>query len=148
MAEMDDLYTYEYSHQWIHSTPGTVCTGDAGNICTTSAGSYIRLYKHFMDFTFTQERDLGGRMSSLQHTPAASHYYAKTGLYSMLGSETSSSSHNVQTVYSFIRGAAKQYGSSVYGQVSVFTTALVLSIHEMIYTYIPFEIREGIAASL
>ena len=78
-------------------------------------------YKNFMDFNHALELDVGGRMTSLQHTPAASHYYAKTGLYSMLGAETSSSSHNVQTVYSFIRGAAKQYGSSVFGQVSVFT---------------------------
>jgi len=100
-----------------------VCTGDAGNVCSTTPGSYIRLYKNFMDFNLAQETDLGGKMTSLQHTPAASHYYAKTGLYTMLGSETSSSSHNVQTVYSFIRGAAKQYGSSVLGQVSVFSTS-------------------------
>jgi hypothetical protein len=59
-------------------------------------------------------------MASLVHTPWATHYYHKTGLYSTGGAETSSSAQNVQSVYSFIRGAARQYGTAVFGQVSVF----------------------------
>lgn len=53
-------------------------------------------------------------MASLVHTPWATHYYHKTGLYSTGGAETSSSAQNVQSVYSFIRGAARQYGTAVF----------------------------------
>ena len=58
-------------------------------------------------------------MTSLVHSPWAPHHYHKTGLYFSGGSETSSSAQNVQTVYSFLRGSAKQYGLTVYGQVCV-----------------------------
>ena len=70
-------------------------------------------------------------MTSLVHSPWAPHHYHKTGLYFSGGSETSSSAQNVQTVYSFLRGSAKQYGLTVYGQACVpiqsFTLILTLS---------------------
>jgi hypothetical protein len=106
MGEQDDRYTYSYSLQ------GVLAAG---------SGSYFDQYKRFRDWSDQLEFDSGGTMSSLQHSPWSSHYYFKTGLYATGGSETASSAHSAQTVYSFLRGAAKQYGLAVYGQVSVFS---------------------------
>jgi hypothetical protein len=106
MGEQDDRCTYSYSLQ------GVLAAG---------SGSYFDQYKRFRDWSDQLEFDSGGTMSSLQHPPWSSHCYFKTGLYATGGSETASSAHSAQTVYSFLRGAAKQYGLTVYGQVSVFS---------------------------
>ena len=105
MGEQDDRYIYSYSLE------GVLAAG---------SGSHFEQFRRFRDFSDEIERSSGGTMASLVHSPWATHYYHKTGLYSTGGSETSSSGQNAQSVYSFIRGAAKQYGTTVYGQVSVF----------------------------
>jgi hypothetical protein len=105
MGEQDDRYIYSYSLE------GVLAAG---------SGSHFEQYRRFREFSDEIERSSGGTMASLVHSPWATHYYHKTGLYTTGGSETSSSGQNAQSVYSFIRGASKQYGTTVYGQVSVF----------------------------
>ena len=106
VGEQDDRYTYSYSLQGVL---------DAGS---SSDWAQFKRWRDYFDF---MEHNLGGTLASLLHTPTAAHHYHKTGLYSSTGGETASSAKNVQTLYSFLRGSAKQYGLAVYGQVSVFS---------------------------
>lgn len=48
------------------------------------------------------------------------HYFAHTGLYSLLGSESAQGLPNDQLYYSFLRGAAKQYGNLWWASASIF----------------------------
>merc|ERR1719171_2033068 len=55
-------------------------------------------------------------LNSLYYT----HYFAQTGLYSLLGSESAQGLPNDQLYYSFLRGAAKQYGNLWWATPSIY----------------------------
>ena len=74
----------------------------------------------FRDFSFNIEYKAIGRLSALASTVYGVHHWLKTGLYTIAGAETSQSNGNAQVLYAFVRGAAKQYGTLWFGQVSIF----------------------------
>ena len=74
----------------------------------------------FRDFSWNIEYKALGSLSALASTVYGVHHWLKTGLYSLVGAETSQSNGNAQVLYAFVRGAAKQYGALWFGQVSIF----------------------------
>lgn len=74
----------------------------------------------FRDFSWNIEWKANGTLVALSSSVLGPHYWLKTGLYTLAGSETSQSNGNAQVLYAFVRGASKQYGSLWYGQVSVY----------------------------
>ena len=76
--------------------------------------SYLQFMRHFQRLT----DDLGSRMMSL-NSLWFTHYFASTGLYTLIGAETAQGLPNDQIFYAFLRGAAKQYGTRIWGDASV-----------------------------
>ena len=74
----------------------------------------------FLDYSSNIELKAEGRLVALSSSVFAVHHWAKSGLYTLLGSETSQSNGNAQVLLAFDRGAAKQFGQLWYGQVSIF----------------------------
>lgn len=74
----------------------------------------------FRDFSWNIEYKALGTLSALASTVYGVHHWLKTGLYTLAGAETSQSNGNAQVLYAFVRGAAKQYGTLWFGQVSIF----------------------------
>jgi hypothetical protein len=97
---------------------GQQLRGRGGNPTVTRPlelqANYLQFSRHFERMT----DDLGSRMMSL-NSLYYPHYFAKTGLYTMLGAETAQGLPNDQLFYAFLRGAAKQYGSLIWGDASV-----------------------------
>ena len=65
------------------------------------------------------EGDLGFRMMSL-NSLWFPHHFASTGYYTLIGAETAQGLPNAQLFYAFLRGAAKQHGTLVWGDASVY----------------------------
>ena len=63
--------------------------------------------------------DLGNKLMSLSSLWGP-HYFAKTGYYTALGAEAAQGLPNAQLFYAWLRGAAKQFGKWVWGNVSVY----------------------------
>ena len=63
--------------------------------------------------------DLGNKLMSL-NSLWNPHYFAKTGFYTALGAETAQGLPNAQIFYSFLRGAAKQFGNWIWGNASIY----------------------------
>lgn len=74
----------------------------------------------FRDYSWQIERQSGLRMVALASSVHGVHHWLRSGLYTSAGSETSQSNGNTQLLYAFVRGAAKSYGTTWYGQVSIF----------------------------
>ena len=74
----------------------------------------------FRDFSWNIEYKALGTLSALASSVYGVHHWLKTGLYTVAGAETSQSNGNAQVLYAFVRGAAKQYGTLWFGQVSIF----------------------------
>jgi hypothetical protein len=76
----------------------------------------------FRDFSDAIEERLARRLGALASSTYGIHHWLKTGFYTNAGAETSQSNGNAQVLYAFVRGAAKQYGTLWYGQVSIHNT--------------------------
>ena len=76
---------------------------------------FLRFMQHFDRMA----DDLGNRLMSIGSL-WNSHYFARTGFYTALGAETAQALPNPQVSYSFIRGAAKQYGTWYWSCVSIY----------------------------
>lgn len=76
----------------------------------------------FRDFSDAIEERLARTLAALAASNFAVHHWLKTGFYTVAGAETSQSNGNAQVLYAFVRGAAKQYGTLWFGQVSIFNT--------------------------
>lgn len=73
--------------------------------------SELRLaYLKFAKFFDRMADDLGNKLMAL-NSLWYTHYFAKSGFYTMLGAETAQGLPNAQLFYSFLRGAAKQFGT-------------------------------------
>ena len=62
---------------------------------------------------------LGGRVVALQSVSFI-HYMALSGDYTVLGCEAGQALINAQLFYALTRGASKQYGRLIFGNVSVY----------------------------
>jgi hypothetical protein len=60
----------------------------------------------------------GNRLAALITNMLGAHYPVKSGMYSMTAGETAQGINNPQVLYSFIRGAARQYGTRWYADIS------------------------------
>ena len=78
-------------------------------------GRYLR----FARFFDRMADDLGNKLMAL-NSLWDTHYYAKSGFYTMLGAETAQGLPNAQLFYSFLRGAAKQFGTWIWGNASIY----------------------------
>lgn len=89
---------------------------------TVLAGPAQRLEQllAFRDFSWAIEDQTNGTLVALASSVYGVHHWLQSGLYTLAGAETSQSNGNAQVLYAFVRGAAKQYGSLWYGQVSIF----------------------------
>jgi len=76
---------------------------------------YFNFQRHFEKLT----DELGNRMAALVSLTYG-HYFAKEGLYTLIGAETAQALPNSQIYYAFLRGAGKQYGVPWFGNASVF----------------------------
>lgn len=104
MGEQDVRYLWGYAHHV--SLPGP--------------SQRAEQLAAFLDYSSNIELKAEGRLVALSSSVYAVHHWAKSGLYTLLGSETSQSNGNAQILLAFDRGAAKAYGSLWYGQVSIF----------------------------
>ena len=57
---------------------------------------------------------------SWPHCAVACSQFAGTGYYTLLGAETAQGLPNAQLFYAFLRGAARQYGTLIWGDASVY----------------------------
>lgn len=78
----------------------------------------IESYLYFREHFERLESDLGFRMMSL-NSLYYPHYFALSGYYTSLGAETAQGLPNDQMFYAFLRGAAKQYGTLIWGCASI-----------------------------
>jgi len=74
----------------------------------------------FRDYSDAVEEREARTLAALASSVFGVHHWLKTGFYTLAGAETSQSNGNAQVLYAFVRGAAKQYGTLWYGQVSIF----------------------------
>ena len=75
-------------------------------------------FGHFEDeFEFFQQQ-IGGKTTGLMSDVVGSHYWARSGLFTVIGAEVAQGLPSSQMGYSFLRGAAKQYGSLLIGNPS------------------------------
>lgn len=92
----------------------------AGQVASPSAvGSYAEQFSQFMRHFQRMTDDLGSRMMSL-NSLYYPHYFAKTGLYTMVAAETAQGLPNANLFYAFLRGAAKAFAALLWGNVSVY----------------------------
>eukprot|EP00040_Diaphanoeca_grandis_P044167 m.270164 g.270164 ORF g.270164 m.270164 type:complete len:1053 (-) comp88335_c0_seq1:367-3525(-) len=78
-----------------------------------------KAFIHFYQFFDRMADDLGNKMMALDSLWSP-HYFAKTGYYTALGAETAQGLPNAQLFYAWLRGAAKQFGKWIWGNVSVY----------------------------
>lgn len=76
---------------------------------------YLNFRRYFEHF----ESELGNRLTALVGC-VQTHSLLREGVYTMVGAETSQAYPNTQLLYSFIRGAGKQYGVPWFGNVSIY----------------------------
>ena len=91
---------------------------------TSAAHPYQRL-QHlftFLEYSYNIERKSNGTLAALSSSVFGVHHWLQSGMYTLAGSETSQSNGNAQVLYAFVRGAAKQYGTLWFGQVSIFNS--------------------------
>jgi hypothetical protein len=107
MGEQDVRYLWGYSDR-----------------TSTFAGPTSRFERlvSFRDFSDAIEERLARTLAALASSNYAVHHWLKTGFYTSAGAETSQSNGNAQVLYAFVRGAAKQYGSLWFGQVSIYNS--------------------------
>ena len=75
-------------------------------------------FGHFEDeFEFFQQQ-IGGKTTGLMSDVVGSHYWARSGLFTVIGAEVAQGLPSSQMGYSFLRGAAKQYGTLLIGNPS------------------------------
>ena len=74
----------------------------------------------FRDFSDGVEERQVRSLAALASSTLGVHAWLKTGFYHNAGAETSQSNGNAQVLYAFVRGAAKQYGTLWFGQVSIY----------------------------
>lgn len=79
----------------------------------------FRHYLNFRRYFGRLERELGSRLSTLVGSTLV-HSFLREGVYTFAGAETSQEYPNTQVLYSFLRGAGKQYGVPWFGNVSVY----------------------------
>lgn len=123
-GEQDGRYIGGYSSQLLRGSSAVarkdvLMSGGADPASALLAESarrrgYLNFRRHFERL----EGDLGYRMMSL-NSLWAPHYYAVSGYYTMLGAETAQGLPNDQLFYAFLRGAAKQYGTLIWGDASI-----------------------------
>ena len=76
-------------------------------------------FLHFGEFFTRMADDLGNRLMAL-NSLWDTHAFARTGFYTALGAETAQALPNAQLFYAFLRGAAKQFGTWIWGNASVY----------------------------
>ena len=76
-------------------------------------------YYHFREHIGSIEDQMQNKIASLT-TTSYNHYLARTGKYTSVCSEVAQMHPNAQVIYSFNRGAGKQYGVPWFGNVSYF----------------------------
>lgn len=75
----------------------------------------MNMFPRFMSFYSFGERYVessGNRFNGMITNMMGAHYPVKSGMYSMTAGETAQGINNPQVLYAFIRGAAKQYGTT------------------------------------
>ena len=98
---------------------GELLSAKGGGV-NAQAAEQRKSYLHFMRFSDKIADDLGNKLIGLNSLFGV-HYFAHSGFHTMLGQETAEALPNPQVAYAFTRGAAKQYGTHVWGIVSVFS---------------------------
>ena len=75
-------------------------------------------YGNFQDEFEEEQLQLGGKITSLMADMTGAHYWAKSGLVTVVGGEVAQGLPSSQLMYSFLRGAAKEYGTLMIGNPS------------------------------
>lgn len=97
---------------------GEVLSAKGGGILSAAA-EQRKSYLHFMRFSDRLADDMGNKLIGVNSLFSV-HYFAHAGFHTMLGQETAEALPSPQVADAFHRGAAKQYGSHIWGIVSVF----------------------------
>jgi hypothetical protein len=101
VGEQDGHYESNYGHQMMHTS--TDRREQLGN---------------FLDEFEGVQLQLGSKVTSLMSDMTGSHYWASSGLFTVIGAEVAQGLPSSQVSYSFLRGAAKQYGTLLIGNPS------------------------------
>ena len=101
VGEQDGHYESMYGMQMMH----------------TSADRREQL-GNFLDEFEGVQLQLGSKLTSLMSDMTGSHYWARSGLFTVIGAEVAQGLPSSQVSYSFLRGAAKQYGTLLVGNPS------------------------------
>ena len=88
------------------------------HVCCLYSPCFTR-FIGFYRFFDRLANDLGNKLMAL-NSLWSPHYFAKTGYYTAVGAEAAQGLPNAQLFYAFLRGAAKQFGKWIWGNVSVY----------------------------
>lgn len=97
---------------------GELLSAKGGGLASAAA-EQRKAFLHFMRFSDKIADDQGNRLIGVDSLFNV-HYFAHAGFHTMLGQEVAEALPSPQVAYAFIRGAAKQYGTHIWGVVSVF----------------------------
>ena len=101
LGEADGHYEGGYAGQMVHGS--------------TDRREYFGNFEDEFEF---EQLQLGSKLTSLMSDAVGSHYWARSGLLTVIGAETAQGLPSSQMMYSFLRGAAKQYGTLLVGNPS------------------------------
>ena len=123
-GEQDGRYVGEFAGQQYRGSGGD--SHPVRELALAARGdelrrNFLQFSRHFQQLT----DDEGSKMQSL-NTVYYPHYFGKTGLYTSLGYENAQGLPNDQIANAFVRGAAKQYGTTWWAQSSVSRPCSVL----------------------